>query len=58
MKIIFDNKKQKKEFMKALACSASCPGHFGIKEECEEVSEHGCVKCWKNAIETEVKEQC
>lgn len=44
MKIIFDNERQKDIFMQKL--NESCPGLYGLDEECIE-----CVKCWENMIE-------
>lgn len=58
MKIIFDSEEQKKQFIEALGRSASCPGHFGMEEGCTRGDEYQCEKCWENAVETEVREQC
>lgn len=58
MKIIFDSKKQKEVLLDALSDSTICPYHLGIGYDYDCIHEcGGCVKCWKNAVEMEIRDK-
>lgn len=57
MKIIFDSENQKKEFMECIAIDY-CPSSFGLKDKYDincHNSEERCRRCWRRAIEMEVR---
>lgn len=48
MEIIFDNERQKNEFLKTM--TRSCPEEFGLVEDCKQDTRM-CIACWANALE-------
>lgn len=60
MKIIFDSEDQKEAIIKVLSEAQLCPSNIGLQDEddfnvCFDGSH--CTRCWKKAIEMEVKEK-
>ena len=52
MKIIFDNKEQKIDFIRTISDAMGCPSRYGISgEDCDLT----CCECWAKAINAEVK---
>lgn len=54
MKIVFDDERQRDQFVYMFAHYDRCPEYFGLqpKKECGAV---GCRECWIHALEMEVK---